>query len=78
MSDKRFGDCCKDLSAALNEPPTSFFRLEDNGVLYLTVGYMMTDKGPGFFDQAVLYCPFCGTQIQTETEIRKRAGASVS
>ena len=34
------------------------FRVGDNGVLYFTVGYVDTDEGRGWFDQAVIYCPF--------------------
>ena len=73
MSVPRFGECCKDLRDAMESPPESFFRVEENGVFYLTVGYMMTEKGPGWFDQAVLFCPFCGTRLQTAEAIRARA-----
>jgi hypothetical protein len=70
-----FGDCCKDLADAIHQPPTSFFRLEANGVFYLTVGYVSTKDGPGWFDQAVLFCPFCGAALQKRDEIRRRSGA---
>ena len=73
MSDERFGECCKDLRDAMEKPPNSFFRVEENGVLFLTVGYMMTENGPAWFDQAVLFCPFCGTRLQTAAEIRARS-----
>ena len=73
MSDTRFGQCCNNLRDAMEGPPNSFFRVDENGVLYLTVGYVMTEKGPGWFDQGVLFCPFCGTQLQTAAEIRGRA-----
>src|SRR3546814_9854140 len=56
----------------------TLFRVEENGVLFLKVGYVMTENGPGWFDQAVLFCPFCGTQLQTEDEIRARASGPVS
>ncbi len=69
-----FGTCCKDLHDALTQTQHSFFRIEENGVLYLTVGYVDTANGPGFFDQAVIYCPFCGKQLQTKDEIKKRGG----
>jgi len=59
----------------MNEPPNSLFRVEDNGVLYLTVGYVLTDEGPGWFDQAALFCPFCGAGLQTKEQIRERAGS---
>ena len=68
-----FGSCCKDLKDAMTEVPESFFRVEDNGVLYLTVGYVQREEGPGFFDQAVLHCPFCGKQLQERAEIAAKA-----
>jgi len=69
----RFGTCCADLAAAIKQPQTSMFRVETNGVLFLSVGYVSTAKGPGWFDQAVLFCPFCGAQLQTRTEIAAKA-----
>ena len=73
MANEKFGTCCKELWDAINEPPESFFRVEDSGVLYLTIGYAPTEHGPGFFDQAVLFCPFCGKQLQTREAISNRA-----
>ncbi len=68
MSD--FGNCCSELTNALNGVPHSFFHVEENGVLFLTVGYVTTEQGPGFFDQAVLFCPFCGRELQDADQIR--------
>jgi hypothetical protein len=51
------------------------FRVEDHGVLFMSVGYMMTAQGPAWFDQAVIFCPFCGKQLQTREEIRRKADA---
>ena len=69
---KKFGSCCKDLKNAINTPPNSFFMVEDNGILYLTIGYVNTEEGPGFYDQAVIFCPFCGEKIQDKAEIAKK------
>jgi hypothetical protein len=68
-----FGSCCADLREAMTQPPESFFRVEQNGVFYLTVGYVATADGPGFFDQAVLHCPFCGVQLQDRDAIARAA-----
>lgn len=70
---REFGSCCEDLRDAMNAPPESFFRVEEGGVLYLTVGYVQTEQGPGFFDQAVLFCPFCGAKLQTREQIADKA-----
>ena len=78
MNDKHFGDCCQDLRDAMKDLPNPFFRVEENGVLYLTVGYVMTENGPGWFDHAVQFCPFCGKELQTAEEIGARSGTPVS
>jgi len=79
MHDGPFGSCCKQLSEAMIKPPQSFFRVESNGVLFLTVGSVTTKDGKGsvYFDQAIIYCPFCGTKIQDLDKIaRGNAGNS--
>ena len=50
------------------------FRVENNGVLYLSVAYSQTPQGVGWFDQAPLFCPFCGTPIQDRESIRSKSG----
>jgi hypothetical protein len=62
------GSCCSELKDAMQSPPNSLFRVEENGVLYFTVGYIETEQGPGWFDQAVIFCPFCGDGLLTEEE----------
>jgi len=70
-----FGSCCDDLRAAIEDVPESFFRVEESiGVFFLAVGYAPTEDGPAFFDQAVLFCPFCGTPLQTREGIAAKAG----
>lgn len=71
-----FGTCCEDLSKSMNLP-NSMFRVEDNNVLYLSVGYQVTPHGQGWFDAAVRHCPFCGTHLLTDAEISLRSGGSV-
>ncbi len=71
---KTFGTCCKDMRDALTLPEQRFLFTQDGtGVLYLTIGSVNTDQGIGYFDQAVLFCPFCGTQLQTRDEIKLAA-----
>ena len=68
-----FGNCCAYLHDALTTPPEKLFRVEANGVLYLAIGYANTDQGVGWFDQAVLFCPFCGSSLQSRGEIQRRS-----
>jgi hypothetical protein len=42
-------------------------------VLYFTVGYVEAEQGPGWFDQVVIFCPFCGKQLQSKEGIAKSA-----
>ncbi len=69
-----FGNCCSDMRDAMISPPEKLFRVEENGVLYLAVGYANTDQGVGWFDMVVLYCPFCGATLQSRADIQRRAG----
>ena len=69
-----FGSCCKDLKDAMNTPKTSMFRV-DGGIFYLSVGSVDTAKGAAWFDQAVIFCPFCGKQLQTKEDIKRKATA---
>jgi len=72
-----FGSCCKSMHDALTHPPNSLFRIdEDMGVLYLSVGYVETQDGPGWFDQAVVFCPFCGSLLQTAEQVQRAADRS--
>ncbi len=75
MSNQKFRSCCKDLNDAMTSPPNSFLRVEENGVLYLTIGYAPTAQGTNWFDQTVLFCPFCGSQLQSRDEIRRIAAS---
>jgi len=71
MASQPFGNCCEDMVHARTKAPESFFRVAENGVFYLTVGMVMTEDGAGYFDQAVLFCPFCGTALQTRGAIAR-------
>lgn len=74
MSSARFGQCCKDMNDAIGAPH-SVFRVADNGVLYLPSSIRAdgpeTTEAHGYFDLAVLYCPFCGKQLQDVDDIAK-------
>ena len=63
--------CCNDLRDALIKPPHSLFTFGQNGVLYHAVGYDIVEGRTAWYDQAVLYCPYCGTKLQDRAEIAK-------
>ncbi len=72
-----FGSCCRDLADSFTEAPNSLFRVDDNGVLYLAVGYVESERGIGWYDQAVAFCPFCGAKLQDEPEPKARRSGSL-
>ena len=53
--------------------PNSMFRIESNGVMYLSVAYAETPQGIGWYDHALLFCPFCGAKIQDREAIARGA-----
>ena len=71
LSTKPFGACCPDMQHATSHGATRLLRVEDNGVFYMAVGVAETPEGLGWFDQAVLFCPFCGIPLQTREQIAK-------
>lgn len=69
--------CCaafEDVTAGLPEDAVPSFFVSDENVLMLTVGTVETDEGVEFMDHAVLFCPFCGTQLQDESRIAGKVG----
>ena len=67
-----FGDCCVDMRGAMSLEVTRLLRVEDNGVLYMSVGVADTAEGPAWFDQAVIFCPFCGAKLQDRADIARQ------
>ena len=39
----------------------------------LAVGHVVSDQGPGWFDMAVMNCPFCGSTLQNKESIQGKA-----
>ncbi len=67
-----FGTCCKDLEKVITIPQNTFFFVSEEKILYMSVGYANTEEGTAWFDQAIIYCPFCGTKLQDKALISKR------
>jgi hypothetical protein len=60
------------LQEVTSDVPNSLIAKSENEVAMIAVGYVETDDGLGWFDQAMLYCPFCGTQVQTVEGIKQK------
>ena len=70
-----FGICCTELKEALaGEDFEPLIAVGDDGVLYMSIGMVeLEDQEPGMVDHPVFFCPFCGTELQTEEEVAAKA-----
>jgi len=67
--------CCDllgEVVAGLPEPVQPMLHVSEDGVLMMVVGVVETEDGPGYLDQAVMHCPFCGTQLQDADSIAQK------
>jgi hypothetical protein len=55
------------------QQPNSFIKADEEGTLFLAIGYIQTEQGTGWFDHAVIYCPFCGTKLQDRKVLAGKA-----
>ena len=69
---KTFGTCCTELKEAMEA--TEFdplITVGDDGVLMLAVGLVdLEDNEQGIVDHPLYFCPFCGTKLQSEEDLR--------
>lgn len=74
--DADFEFCCDAMQAAtadLPEPASPTIFVSEDEVLMMVVGLVETEDGLGFMEQAVAYCPSCGTHIQDVEALAKEA-----
>ncbi|AHG47172.1 hypothetical protein RLEG12_29695 [Rhizobium leguminosarum bv. trifolii CB782] len=67
--------CCDSLKgvvADLPEPAAPTIYRADNGVLMMVVGLVQSEEGLGYLGQAIMHCPFCGTQLQDAKAIAEK------
>jgi hypothetical protein len=71
-----FGSCCDDMKAVLEADDFDpLIAVGDNGILYMSVGMLEAEDGEAdVVDHPLLFCPFCGKQVQTIDEIEAKAG----
>ncbi len=72
-----FGACCDELKEAMQgEEFEPLIAVGDDGVLYLSVGMvdLEDDDEPGMVDHPLFFCPFCGTEVQTEEGVAEIVG----
>jgi len=72
-----FGSCCAELKDAMSgdefEP---LLTVGEDGVLYMSVGLvdLQDEDEPGMVDHPIFFCPFCGSKLQTEEDVRAKTG----
>lgn len=71
-----FGTCCPELKDAMSgEEFEPLLTVGEDGVLYMSVGLIdLEDEEPGMVDHPLFFCPFCGTKLQSEEEVRAKTG----
>ena len=67
--------CCQGFQDAMQIPAISSFKIEKNGVLFLTIGHSKTESETSWYEQAVIFCPFCGKQLQDPNDIALKVQA---
>lgn len=77
QSASKFGTCCEELKDALSgddfEP---LIAVGEDGVLYMSVGLIdLEDEEPGMVEHPLFFCPFCGTKVQSEEDVKAKAEA---
>ena len=66
-----FGSCCKYLADCMKQP-NALIRTQEDGTLFLTIGYIQMEQGTAWFDHAVIYCPFCGKKLQDREALAEK------
>ena len=70
-----FEPCCESLRQAMAggafEP---LIAVGEDNIVYITIGIVDDEDEPGMVDHPLLFCPFCGTQVQSEEDVLAAAG----
>lgn len=71
-----FGSCCSELKEAMSgEEFEPLITVAGDGVLYMSVGLLeLEGEEPAMVDHPLFFCPFCGTRVQTQEEVRAKSG----
>jgi hypothetical protein len=71
-----FGKCCTELKDAIaGDEFEPLITVGEDGVLYISVGLVdLDEEEPAMVDHPLFFCPFCGAKVQTQDEVRAKAG----
>ena len=63
------GYCCDDMETCLSVGPDAALFEHDSGLILLNAGRTEQDGEEGNLLISVQFCPFCGTELQTDEDI---------
>jgi hypothetical protein len=71
-----FGSCCDAMKEVLESKEFDpLLAVAEDGVLYMSIGMLEADDGAAnVIDHPIFFCPFCGTQVQTEEQVEAKTG----
>ena len=71
----KFGTCCKSMTIAMTFPAGRNFFIEDGILRLITAQTELAGGGSAVTAANIKFCPFCGTPLQTDEQIRARLAA---
>jgi hypothetical protein len=69
------GFCCEELEDAVSQDPADSLIEHDSGLILLNLGQREEDGETGVVLATIRFCPFCGTEIQTDEDVEAALGA---
>ncbi len=72
----KFGSCCDAMKEVLESKEFDpLLAVGEEGILYMSIGMLEADDGAAnVIDHPVFFCPFCGTEVQTEEQVEAKSG----
>jgi len=77
MTDTEFdtiGFCCEELEDAVSSDPADALVQHESGLILLNLGEREEEGETGVVLATIRYCPFCGTEIQTDEDVEAALG----
>lgn len=69
MEDEALGYCCDDMETCLSAGPDAVLFEHDSGLILLNAGRTEQEGEDGSLYLTVQFCPFCGTELQSDEDI---------
>ncbi|CAN5497936.1 hypothetical protein BH10PSE3_BH10PSE3_42590 [soil metagenome] len=68
------GFCCEELEDAVSSDPADALIEHESGLILLNLGEREAEGETGVVLATIRFCPFCGTEIQTDEDIKAALG----